>query len=129
MIVNKDVPLLTTKSHDYLWLLELTKDRKCKEIKPCVIRYEHGNNLSHNIEYRLEDWDMVINIMKEDNNIAGIKRLNATRAKYYYKFGDYRQARKYLFISKWSIKNIAYFFTSYFPLLAKWVVKQYNVFG
>lgn len=131
LMVNKNVPLFEEKygRHDYLWMLEVTKDRKCKEIEPCVIRYVGGKNLSFNPMYREEDYQMVYNHLWLKNDIAGIKRLNATRAKYFYKLQDYKRARHYFKISSHSVKNIAYYFTSFVPVLAKWIVKKYTVFG
>jgi hypothetical protein len=129
LVINKNIPKFETTQHDYMWLLEVTKDRRCKEIKPSVIRYVNGENLSLNMDYRLEDWNIVLNVMREDNNKDGMKRLSATRAKYYYKTGNYNQARVYFLFSRWNLKNIAYFITSYFPKIARWVVKKYNVFG
>lgn len=131
LVINKNIPLFEEKygKHDYTWMLEVTKDRKCKEINPCVIRYVNGKNLSFNPGYREDDYQIIYNHLRSKNDIGGIKRLNATRAKYFYKMEDYKHARYYLRLSSYSIKNIAYYFTSFVSVLAKWIVKKYNVFG
>lgn len=131
LIINKDIPLFEEKygKHDYKWMLEVTKDRNCKETEPMVIRYVNGENLSLDPEYREEDYQIIYDHLWFENDIKGIKRLNATRAKYFYKMKNYKHARYYFRLSSRSIKNIAYYFTSFIPVLAKWIVKKYNVFG
>jgi len=129
-MVNKNVPYFEEEygKHDYLWLLETTK-RRCKEIEPCVVRYVNGKNLSLDPVYRAEDFCLVCISLLQDRNYSGIKRLCASRAKYFYKMGDYKRARAYLHDSERTLKNIAYYITSYLPPLARWVVRKYNVFG
>lgn len=131
MIANKDIPLFETQygQHDYDWLLAVTKDRKCKEIDACVIRYEHENNLSKDYSYRIVDWMMVLQVMHEDKNSEGIKRLHGTIARYYYKAGQYKSARISFLTATLTLKNCGYYITSFFPSLAKWIVRKYNVFG
>jgi hypothetical protein len=129
LVVNDNVPLFDTAQHDYEWMLAVTKDRKCVEIPPCVIRYVSGRNLSLDPKYREEDFNIVMNVLKSENNHAGIKRLHASRAKYFYKMGKYKLARSHFHKSELSIKNIMYIITSYSPVIARWVVKKYNVFG
>lgn len=131
LIINKNITLFEEEvgQYDYDWLLKTTKYRECKEVKLSVIRYISGNNLSLNSKYRLGDWQRGIKVMKQNNNMKGVKRLCQSRAKYFYKIGNYRQSRKYFLKAPVSFKNMGYYFTSYIPALANWIVKKYNVWG
>ena len=131
LMVNKNVPYFEEEygRHDYLWLLEVTKTPWCIEVEPCVIRYVNGKNLSLNPRYRVEDYKIVLDSLYKRNEYTGIKRLEATRAKYFYKIGYYDMARYHFYLSSRSLKNIAYYITSYCPPLARWIVRKYTVFG
>ncbi len=129
MILNKDVPLFGDSKHDYPWLLEVTKNRNCKEIDPCVIRYVNGNNLSLDPQYRQEDFDIIYAVLAKERNLPAIRGLCATRAKYFYKVGKYSQARVYFRASDKSLKNRLYILTSYCSPLARWIVRKFTVFG
>lgn len=131
LVVNKNVPLFEEEigRHDYDWVLKITEHRKCMEVRPCVIRYVSEHNLSMNPQYRKDDYELMLKLLKQNKEWAGIKRLNATRAKYFYKTQNYKEARKYFKKSTICLKNIMYYFTSFSPVLARWVVKKFNVFG
>jgi hypothetical protein len=130
-MVNRNVPTFETwhGRHDYDWMLKVTSDRKCVEIEPCVIRYMSGKNLSLDPQYRIEDYNMVTEELYKQGNHKAIKQLTATMGRYFYKYGDYHRARVYFFFSKWTPKNIGYFFTSFCPALATWIVRKFHVFG
>lgn len=129
MVVNQDVPLFTDPQCDYPWVLDITRDRNCKEIEPCVIRYVDGKNLSLAPDYRRRDFEIVYAVLLQDHNYPAIKRLCATRGKYFYKMGQYKEARQYFCRSDRSLKNIMYVITSFCPALARWVVRKFTVFG
>jgi hypothetical protein len=88
-----------------------------------------GKNLSLDPQYRIEDYNMVTEELYKQGNHKAIKQLTATMGRYFYKHGDHKKARLYFFFSRWTLKNIGYFFTSYCPVLARWIVKRFNVFG
>lgn len=129
MVVNQDVPLFTDPQCDYPWILDATENRNCKEVDVCVIRYVDGHNLSLDEDYRRRDFEIIYNQLHRDGDKAGIRRLFASRAKYFYKMQDYRAARHYFYRSDRSLKNIMYIITSFCPALARWVVRKYTVFG
>ena len=130
MLVNRDVPLFeeTYGKHDYDWILTITKKYSCKEVPPVVIRYINDDNLSLDPLYRSEDFDFMYSILKSTNNKAGIKRLHGTRARYFYKMGNYKQARFYFLRADCSWKVILYFLTSFFPRLARIITRKFKVF-
>lgn len=129
MVVNHDVPLFSDPQCDYPWVLDATENRNCKEVDVCVIRYVDGHNLSLDERYRQRDFEIVYDALLLDRNYPAIKRLVASRAKYFYKMGDYKRARFYFYGSDRSLKNIMYIITSFCPALARWVVRKYTVFG
>lgn len=129
MVVNHDVPLFTDPQCDYPWVLDVTENRNCKEIEPCVIRYVDGHNLSLDERYRRRDFAIIYNQLRRDGDKAGIRRLFASRAKYFYKMGNYKRARYFFYRSDRSLKNIMYIITSFCPALARWVVRKFTVFG
>lgn len=133
LMINKNVPLFETEfgRHDYDWVLAATETRKCKEIpEALVIRHIiDGENLSMNPAYREEDYALVLAHLMENNNTEAISRLNASRAKYFYKMGKYKDARFYFKNATFDAKNIGYFLTSFYPKLARWIAKRYNVWG
>ena len=129
MIVNKDIPYFRDNKHDYEWMLEVTENRKCKEVEPSVVRYENGNNLSLDAAYRLEDFEIASRILLKQGNSEVVLRLRQTLARYFYKMGRYKEAREHFSLCKPTAKNVGYYFTSYCPALARLIVKKYNVFG
>jgi len=129
MVKNKDVPLFEDPKHDYPWLLKVTENRACKEIDPCVIRYVDGNNLSLDPQYRQEDFDLIYDVLLSERNLPAIAKLCATRAKYFYKVGNYSEARGYFRRADQTLKNRMYILTSYCPPLARWIVRKFTVFG
>lgn len=129
MVVNQDVPLFSDPQCDYPWVLDATENRNCKEVDVCVIRYVDGHNLSLDEDYRRRDFAIIYNQLRRDGDKAGIRRLFASRAKYFYKMQDYQAARYYFYRSDRSLKNIMYIITSFCPALARWVVRKFTVFG
>jgi len=131
LLVNKDVPLFEEKfgSNDYNWICRVIKDKKCSKIRNCVIRYEHEKNLSKNINYLTGQWEEIIKSMKDNDDKLGIKMVYQSMGRYYYKSKEFKKAREYFRKSIISYKNIGYYITSYFPKLAEYIVKKFNVFG
>ena len=129
MVVNHDVPLFSDPQSDYPWVLDITENRNCKEIAPCVIRWVDGKNLSLDDDYRRRDFSIIYDQLRRDGDKAGIRRLFASRGKYFYKMQDYQAARHYFRRSDRSMKNIMYIITSFCPPVARWVVRKFTVFG
>lgn len=131
LMVNKDIPLFETVygGHEYDWLLKVTENRKCVQTQPLVYRYLTGHNLSMDYKYRMENLSMLVDLLAGYNNFEGIKRALGSTAKFLYKIGKYKESRKYFTYAAPTVKNYAYYFTSFIPPLARWVVRRYNVFG
>ncbi|HOW26385.1 MAG TPA: hypothetical protein PK711_12030 [Bacteroidales bacterium] len=130
LMVNSDVPLFEEVygKHDYDWILSVTEKYACKEVPPVVIRYINEKNLSLDPVYRSEDFDFMLSILQRNNNMAGIKRLHGTRARYDYKMGNYKQARYYFLRADRSWKVGLYFLTSFVPPLARIITRKFKVF-
>jgi len=129
LLINKDVPPFETHFGmlDYDWLLRVTESRKCIAIKPCVIRYVQEENLSLNADYRRKDFYMIMLVI--DGHIDGMKKLCGTRARYHYYIGELKLARYWLFHANFHWKIVLYFITSFIPIMRRWVLKKYRVFG
>lgn len=128
MVINEKIPLF--EEHfgqlDYDWLLRITKERKCKEIDPCVIRYKNGMNLSLTSEYRKRDFYYSLMIL-ENRNKKGIKNLYGTRARYFYFINDMKSARRYFLKAKKDWKTILYLITTFWG--SNFIRKHFHVFG
>ena len=129
LMANKDVPLFEEYfgQLDYEWLLEVTKDRKCKEIVASVIRHIDGDNLSLNPEYRKRDF--YIGMLLVDDNIDTLKSMYGTRARYYYVMGEMKRARFHFWRAKADWKTVLYILTSYNKRVSKLIIKKFGVFG
>ena len=129
LLKNKNVPLFETYFGmlDYDWLIRVTKDRVCKVIDPIVIRYIGEDNLSLDPEYRKKDFHMAM--LQIDGNINAMKRLNGTRARYFYYMGETKLARFYFRQANKDLKTIMYYITSFIPPLRKTIIKKFRVFG
>ena len=127
-MINENVPLFEEYfgQLDYDWLLRATK-RKCFMITPCVIRYEDGNNLSLDNEYRKRDFYMVLLVL--DGDLKAMKKVYGTRGRYYYKIGNTKLARFWLRQANLHWKTVLYYLTSYIPFLRLWINRNFRVFG
>jgi len=129
IMVNRNVPLFEVQfgQLDYEWMLRVTRDRKCIEVDPCVIRYVDGSNLSLNPVYRRRDFYM--GLLEVDGDTKTMKRWFASRARYHYVMGETRMARFYFARGRLDWKTVSYYFTSFFPPLRKFIIKKFGVFG
>ena len=130
LIKNENIPLFEEYfgQLDYDWLLRLGKNRKWLMSKePTVIRYINKENLSLNLEYRKRDFYLAM--LQIDGNISSMKKLCGSRARYCYMVGDVKMARFYFRQSNISLKTTMYYLTSYSPLMRKFVLKRFRVFG
>jgi glycosyltransferase involved in cell wall biosynthesis len=125
ILKNNNVPLFRHRSVEYEWYIDTSKTRKCVRTIPMVIRHIHDNNLSQKESYRLEDYELLKKLLTKN----AIRRKSASLARFYYKIGKYNDARKYFLLGNITIKNIGYYITSFIPVLARLIVKKYNVFG
>ena len=112
---------------DYPWLLEVTKDRVCCEVAPCVIRGIDGNNLSLQREYRKRDFYM--GLLQVDGDIDTMKRWYASRGRYHYVMGECSMARFFFARGSLNWKTVLYYATSYCTPLRKAIIKKFRVWG
>jgi hypothetical protein len=128
-MVNKDVPMFETwfGQIDSDWLLQATKDRDCREIHPCVIRYVDGNNLSLDPEYRKRDF--YLGLLQADGDTAVMKRWYSSRARYHYLTGEVKLSRFFFLRGHINWKTILYFITSYSNSLRRIIIRKFGVFG
>ena len=129
LMINKNVPLF--EEHfgqlDFDWLLKVTKNRRCKEIDACVIRYVGKTNLSLNKEYRKNEF--YISMLEVDDNLHTLKTMYGSRARYYYLIGEMKRARFHFLRANINWKTILYIITSYSKVISKLIIKKFGVFG
>lgn len=127
LMKNENVPRFEERfGHlDYDWLLAVTKDRKCVATEPVVIKYIAEDNLSFDPYYRKSDFYM--NLMIANGNLGAAKRIFSTYGRYHYKMGNTKTARFWFRRSDLNLKNAAYYITSYFPFIRKYVSKKFRV--
>ncbi|MDD5013679.1 MAG: glycosyltransferase family 2 protein [Atribacterota bacterium] len=128
MLINHDIPFFEEEKgkHDFDWRLKLAKTKRNREIPRCAIRHETGLNLHETPEFRRNDYQEFMKYVIGKN---GRLKINQSRAKYCYKMGEYKEARKLFLHSKYSLKNIGYYFTSFLPPFARLIVNIFNVYG
>ena len=119
---------------DYDWLLRIFENQKSIEVpKVLVTRYVNNNNLSLHEGYRRKDYYYSLFALesyqeKYPKEVAtGIKRINGSRARYFYIIKRMSSARQYFMKSRMEPKTIGYLITSYFG--STLVKRTYNVFG
>ena len=116
---------------DFDWLLKMLENKKSIEIKPCIIRYVHGGNLSLNPEYRRIDFYYSLLTLDRygDSASSAMKKFCGSRARYHYLMGEMKKARHYFLQSNITLKTIAYMITSYSKYLSNFVKRNFRIFG
>lgn len=119
---------------DFDWILRLFCERDSIEICDSLYnRYVDGFNLSLDEEYRKKDYDYSLLTIKNYEKEfpkevrSSRKKINGSRARYYYIMGNMSEARKYFLKSGFRLKTLLYFLTTYAG--AKYVKRKFNVFG
>jgi glycosyltransferase involved in cell wall biosynthesis len=119
---------------DLDYALKLTHNRKSARIcKPLVIRHVDGRNLSLDISYRqtVFYYNQLVLAQHEDRypreTSIGIRSVFGTYARYYYKLGEMKKARKYFIHGKRNWKTLAYWITSFIGY--QWVKNKFRIFG
>lgn len=119
---------------DFDWVLRLFYKRDAIEICDSLYnRYVDGFNLSLDEEYRKKDYDYsLLSIRSYEKEFpkevrTSRKRINGSRARYYYLMDNMNEARKYFLKSEFRLKTLLYFLTTYVG--AKYVKRKFNVFG
>ena len=120
---------------DFDWILRIFKDHSSLEYcESLFTRNVWNNNLSLDEEYRKNDYSFSIDFLTSfyQNSFPsqvnlGIKRINGSMGRYYYRMEKMGLARKFFKKSNWSIKTALYYITSFVGY--KCVNKRINVFG
>lgn len=119
---------------DFDWILKLFKDQSSVEVcQPLYLRIIEGNNLSLNPVYRRIDYYYSLmfteNYAQEYPKEVALaqKKINGTRARYFYFIGDMKNARTYFLKSELSVKTIMYWLTTFAG--SGYVKRKFNVFG
>ena len=124
LVRNENIPLAKDDISDYDWSVSLTNGRRCMRSDPMVIRGEIG--LSVNLQYKIHDNNVKLGVITDYKTR---RRVYNSLARCYYAIGEGKMARECLYNAGASIKNYAYFLTSYLPPVRKFIVKQFGVYG
>lgn len=119
---------------DFDWILRLFHRQSSIEIsKPLYNRWVESSNLSLNESYRKKDFYFSLMSIEDYRELypaetrVAFKRIHGSRARYYYLMGQMKLARFYFARAECSLKNLAYYLTTFFG--ASFVKKHFNVFG
>lgn len=119
---------------DFDWMLNLFRDQKCLKICDTLYHcFAEKSNLLLNDVHRKKDFHFSIYTIEqywiEDPRETKIsnKRIHTSRAKYYYVTGNKHKARFYFRKGECSLKNLGYFFSTYFGY--KYILKKFDIFG
>jgi glycosyltransferase involved in cell wall biosynthesis len=138
IIFRKELNSVLFEEHfgqvDSDWLLRLFHQQESIEVcRSLYTRHVSGENLSLRESYRTKDFYYSLMTVEQFWNdypketLLGIRRIHGTRARYYYLMGDMRKARFYFLSSKFELKTVLYYCTTYFG--STWVKRKFNVFG
>lgn len=119
---------------DYDWTLRLFENKTSVEIPISLVsRFVNKDNLSLNYEYRKRDYYFSLMCLetyekKYPHEVSlAHKRINGSRARYYYLMGEMSESRKFLMKAMPGFKEIFYYLTTFFG--SRWVKKRFIIFG
>ena len=119
---------------DYDWLLRLFEGRKSIEVPAVLLtRYIHDDNLSGKEDYRRKDYYYSLYTLESYAERyprevkTGMKKINGSRARYYYLLQNMQLARQFFLKSRPDIKTMGYLLTSYTG--SSLVRRTFHVFG
>jgi len=119
---------------DFDWILRLFYQNDSIELAASkYVRYIDDINLSLKENYRRNDFYYSLMFIENyrgqfprEFNKA-YKRIHGSRARYYYLIDNMQLARFYLRKAELSLKNVAYFLTSFYG--SEYVKRKFNIFG
>ena len=121
---------------DYLWTAKLLEDRTCVVIeKPLTNRAVSGFNASYKkfireITLYEQLMAMAYYAYKYDLDLDHAKKTTfGSYARYCYLQGEAKEARQNFRHAPKETKVLMYYITSFFPFIARWVRKKFNVWG
>lgn len=119
---------------DFDWGLKIFKDRTSIEVcEALYCRHVFGQNLSLNEDYRKIDYEFSFQFVDQyakeypQEVEKAKKRLNGSRARYFFVTNNMPQARTYFKKSELNLRTILYYCSTYFG--HKLVNRYFNVFG
>jgi glycosyltransferase involved in cell wall biosynthesis len=119
---------------DYDWLLRITENNRTAEIPELLMtRFVTSENLSLDEHYRQKDYYYSLYFLENYKKkypreySISIKRLNGTRARYFYVMNDMKEARRFFLKSEINLKQIAYYASTFFG--SRFIKRKFNVFG
>lgn len=119
---------------DYDWFLRILEGNKSAEVTECLMsRFVKDSNLSLNSTYRNKDYYYSLFVLEDyeakypEEVKAAVQRLNGTRARYFYLFGNMKNARRYFLKTSFSLKQVLFLTTSYIG--NGFVRKHFHFFG
>ncbi|WNJ17606.1 glycosyltransferase family 2 protein [Pontibacter sp. G13] len=119
---------------DFDWVVRLFHGQDSIEVSQSLYnRYVEGSNLSLNEGYRRKDYYYSLMFIEdyEDTYPKAVetarKRINGSRARYYYLMDNMHKARFYFLKSSFGMKTLMYYLTTYVG--SSFVKKRFNVFG
>lgn len=138
IMIHSDLKHILFEEHfgmiDFDWVLRLFEERASAAILiPLVSRVVNGSNLSLQATYRRCDYYYSLMSLETyetrypEETAVAFRRINGSRARYFYKVGDMREARKYLLKAMPGAKEVLYYLTSFAG--SNWVKRRFAVFG
>ncbi len=119
---------------DFDWILRLFHQQSSLEIcKPLYKRYVHGSNLYMRDVYRKFDFYYSLMSIEDYQELyprevrTATRRINGSRARYYYLVGNMRKARYHFRKGEFNWITLLYYLTTYVG--HRYVKKKFNIFG
>lgn len=119
---------------DFDWVLRLFHQKSSIEICDSLYhRFVDESNLSLNEDFRRKDYYYSLMFIETYEKLypaevkISRKKINGSRARYFYLVNDMKNARSYFLKSGINFKSIGYYLTTFWG--AKYIKRKFNVFG
>ncbi len=119
---------------DFDWILRILENRTSAEIPEILMtRYVNMSNLSLNSDYRKSEFYYSLYALENyQEKYPGevkkaINRLNGSRARYFYRINNMKNARRHFMKASMDFKNLSYILTTYFG--SSFIRKNIYFFG
>ena len=136
LMFRKDIypPMDGNGITDFHWTSQLLKNHRVAVIeKPLVYRGVSGNNASYNSKIRdatlKEQLQVLLKYGEKYDLRKSKKKIYGSYTRYLYQQKRYNESRHIFWSSRKGVKEIAYYFTSFIPPLARWVSNKFCVWG
>jgi glycosyltransferase involved in cell wall biosynthesis len=138
LVFRKELKDIQFEEHfgavDFDWLLQLFHLQDSIEVcQPLYLRFVYGNNLSLNETYRKYDFYYSLMTLEKYQELypsevsLSYKKIHGSRARFYYVIGDMKKARFYFSRSRWTLKTLLYYLTTFIG--HKYIKRNFNIFG